>query len=580
MKAKQIFLLALPALFALHSAFSTAEAQGTAFTYQGRLNSSGSPANGLFDFEFSLYTNAAGSGSQLGGTLTNTGVGVTNGLFVTTLDFGNIFAGNPIWLAMSVRSNGVGSYTPLTPLQELTPTPYATYAPNAGSVAASNITGTIVNSSLPTSPSFSGTVTGNSFSGNGANLTSLNASALSTGTVADARLSANVALLNKAQTFSGADIFASNVTLTLNNGAVLSAQGSATGGIFSPMSLFQNNSTAANASPALRVVGNGNTPSGVLSVSSQGTGLIAQFGNANVFVSQLDTNGNWTANSFSGVGSGLTGVNASTLGGSDLSAVNGQSGLGVGTNIYLNNNVTYLRSDMNHGLAYNGQGITNFPSAAVQPDGPVLWGFTGGALGVLNGGPKAALSWNNSSVSVPNALNVGGTATANSFSGNGSGLTNIPASQLTGTVAATINNTTTNPVPVISVQPNQPYVDQMIGSLAADSSDLTMSNMTGNGLTVPAGKRLVIENVSGYVAGNGGNVSYQIALATDINTYTFYYPFNFSPVSGFLLPSFNQPVKLNADPGTTISCLAYSSANVTGSVLIYVTLVGYYINDP
>jgi hypothetical protein len=149
-------------------------------------------------------------------------------------------------------------------------------------------------------------------------------------------------------------------------------------------------------------------------------------------VSSLDINGNWTANSFNGSGSGLTSLNpanlsagtaginisgnaatattANSLGGSQLSAVNGQ-GLSVSTNLYLNSNPIYLRNDQNHGLAYNGGGITNFPSVAVQPDGPVLWGYTGGALGVLNGGALAALTWNNSSVNVSNSLNVTGNAT-------------------------------------------------------------------------------------------------------------------------------------------------------------------------
>jgi len=62
------------------------------------------------------------------------------------------------------------------------------------------------------SPTFTGTVTG-TFSGNGSALTNLNGSNISTGTVADARLSANVALLNRAaQNFSGTtNSFAGNV---------------------------------------------------------------------------------------------------------------------------------------------------------------------------------------------------------------------------------------------------------------------------------------------------------------------------------------------------------------------------------
>ena len=102
-------------------------AQGTAFTYQGSLSSNGVPANGFFDFEFSLYTNAERTGTQVGGTITQTNIGVTNGLFTTTLEFGDVFTGNDTWLAISVCSNGVGSYTALTPLQELTPAPYAIF---------------------------------------------------------------------------------------------------------------------------------------------------------------------------------------------------------------------------------------------------------------------------------------------------------------------------------------------------------------------------------------------------------------------------------------------------------------------
>src|SRR5277367_1800048 len=61
MKTKQVLLLAL-------SALSTAHAQGTAFTYQGQLSASGSPASGHYDFTFALFnTNSTNSG-QAGGT--------------------------------------------------------------------------------------------------------------------------------------------------------------------------------------------------------------------------------------------------------------------------------------------------------------------------------------------------------------------------------------------------------------------------------------------------------------------------------------------------------------------------------
>jgi hypothetical protein len=145
--------LALLALLTLNSQLSTARAQGTEFSYQGRLNTNGVAANGFFDFKFFLYTNAAGTGTQVGPTLTQTNIGVTNGLFTASLDFGAVFTGDDTWLAMSVRSNGVGSYTPLTPLQELLPTPYAVFANTAsnlsGTVSATQLSGTVPLAHLP-----------------------------------------------------------------------------------------------------------------------------------------------------------------------------------------------------------------------------------------------------------------------------------------------------------------------------------------------------------------------------------------------------------------------------------------------
>jgi hypothetical protein len=58
-----------------------------------------------------------------------------------------------------------------------------------------------------------GTATATTFSGSGASLTTLNATSLSTGTVADARLSSNVALLTGVQTFTGNKTFSGAVTL-------------------------------------------------------------------------------------------------------------------------------------------------------------------------------------------------------------------------------------------------------------------------------------------------------------------------------------------------------------------------------
>src|SRR5262245_42527705 len=64
-----------------------AVAQGTAFTYQGRLGDNGTAANGSYDLTFALFTVSSGAG-QVGLTQTHTAVGVSNGLFTVKLDFG------------------------------------------------------------------------------------------------------------------------------------------------------------------------------------------------------------------------------------------------------------------------------------------------------------------------------------------------------------------------------------------------------------------------------------------------------------------------------------------------------------
>lgn len=147
----------------------SAFAQGTAFTYQGRLADTGQATSGLYDFTFSLHSANSPASPQFGSTLTNLATLVTNGYFTTVLDFGAVFNGQPAWLEIGVRTNGAAVFTNLTPLTAITPTPYATYAANAGvasAVAASNISGTISYASLAALPgSGSNTVLYNTGSG-------------------------------------------------------------------------------------------------------------------------------------------------------------------------------------------------------------------------------------------------------------------------------------------------------------------------------------------------------------------------------------------------------------------------------
>ena len=123
-------------------------AQGTAFTYQGRLNDGGVPANGSYDMQFTLYNDAVTPGNiVLGAPVPHMLVAVNSGLFTTNLDFGStVFTGPPRWLEIGVRTNGsAAAYTVLSPRQQLTPTPYALYAENSGAVANSSISAAQLN---------------------------------------------------------------------------------------------------------------------------------------------------------------------------------------------------------------------------------------------------------------------------------------------------------------------------------------------------------------------------------------------------------------------------------------------------
>jgi hypothetical protein len=169
-------------LLTLWAAATSGFAQISAFTYQGQLNVGGVPANGLYDFNFRLLNDPT-NGVAAPVIPINLAVPVTNGIFTTGLDFGaENFDGANLWLEINVRTNGGGAFTTLSPRQLLTSTPYAVRALSAsnllGTLPASQLSGAIPNASLPTSPSFSGTVGANSFSGDGASVSNVNAATL------------------------------------------------------------------------------------------------------------------------------------------------------------------------------------------------------------------------------------------------------------------------------------------------------------------------------------------------------------------------------------------------------------------
>lgn len=120
-------------LLALAGAGASAQPLTEQFLYQGELRDQGLPADGNYDFEFRLFDAAAG-GSIVGIPILRPNTPVSEGYVQVSVNFGGIgqlFTGTRRWLEVSVRPAGVGAYTVLG-RQEITATPYATYAINSG----------------------------------------------------------------------------------------------------------------------------------------------------------------------------------------------------------------------------------------------------------------------------------------------------------------------------------------------------------------------------------------------------------------------------------------------------------------
>lgn len=132
------------AALAMSLGASSAIAQSTAFTYQGLLKNGGQPVNGLHDLRFSLFTAASG-GVQVGTTQCVDNVTVTNGVFTTTIDFGQQFATpSTPFLQIELRADTgltcatTTGFTALLPRQSLTAAPLANHAKSAFALDAAD----------------------------------------------------------------------------------------------------------------------------------------------------------------------------------------------------------------------------------------------------------------------------------------------------------------------------------------------------------------------------------------------------------------------------------------------------------
>ena len=100
---------------ALALAMPVAHVSAAPFTFQGHLTQSGTPLNGSANLVFKLY-DAQSGGSQLGGTISETGWPVADGVFTIDLDFtGVVFNGNGRWLQVEVNGTPLGGRIEVLP---------------------------------------------------------------------------------------------------------------------------------------------------------------------------------------------------------------------------------------------------------------------------------------------------------------------------------------------------------------------------------------------------------------------------------------------------------------------------------
>jgi hypothetical protein len=336
-----------------------------AFTYQGNLAENGAPATGLYDLRFTLHGGEIGN--AIGDPITNSPVVVTQGYFTVLLDFGpDAFSGAERWLQIGVRTNGSeGSFTTLAPRQQISATPYATFASNIGPIDAS-----LINS----------------------------------GTISLNRLNTNVALLNAQQVFTANNTFNAGVVINptgeksplkivggnqvphlsvtsdtnTTNGAVFSLDTSARAG--GNEFLFKVAGEDAAADTGKLIIRNETANRDLLTFSTNYFVGI----NQNSPTNRLQVGGKVSATSFVGDGSELTGLSADAITSGTLSA--GRMNTNVA--ILTRNNQTFTRDIRFAGTVATGTDSSDNVVLSHVPGNPDR-----GAISVIDENNTTALSF-------------------------------------------------------------------------------------------------------------------------------------------------------------------------------------------
>lgn len=249
-------------------------AQGTAFTYQGRLNDASNPAQGFYDLRFTVFDSSAG-GSAVAGPQTNSAVTISNGLFTVALNFGGgVFNGDSRWLEIAVRTNNTGAFTTLNQRQAMTAAPYAITATEAtsGNIARLSVSNTTVAATgvpIVTSGFITGATVTRGGSGYLTPPTVTVNDATGSGAVIIAAIS-DGAVISLTVNSAGNGLYTSNATLTIGAPPSNAYQVFASTNYFpgvntltNPNNVFAGNGAGLTNLSAWRLTGNAGTTPGV-----------------------------------------------------------------------------------------------------------------------------------------------------------------------------------------------------------------------------------------------------------------------------------------------------------------------------
>jgi len=285
----------------------------------------------------------------------------------------------------------------------------------------------------------SGSVTADSFSGNGSNLTNLNATNLNSGVISNSLLPG-----------SGSITCPSGIGNLTGGGNQATLGGAACGAIstinnptFSQVT--SSNIDTNNLTTTSLTTNNLNAQTIASSSLNANTITAQQITGTNLNIANISSTGNITAASFAGNGANLTNINSSNITSGTLAVSQG----GTGTNSFTLNGVLY--GNGTSALQSTASTGPNQCLVTLTAGGVPTWGSCSAGGGITGSGTTNTIAMFNSAGTIANSLltqdvsattvtttgnaNITGTATATNFSGNGSGLTNLNASNITtGTV--------------------------------------------------------------------------------------------------------------------------------------------------